>query len=85
MDITFHEYNIAHGFTTINNEPSKVGNVRHRGGNLNRELRRDGRSDISMSTSFVSAERPKYITPAKNLRVAQAAAEELQHLLGDAL
>jgi hypothetical protein len=68
LDITFREYNIAHCFTPVNNEPSRVGNVWNRGGNLNRKLARDVRSGASMSTTYVSVENPKYSTPAKNLR-----------------
>jgi hypothetical protein len=40
LDITFREYNIAHGFTLVNNEPGRVGDVRNRGRNLNKELNR---------------------------------------------
>ena len=39
----------------------------------------------SISGSFTSTVRPKYSSPAKNLRAAQAAAEKLPHLTGDAL
>jgi hypothetical protein len=31
LDITFREYNIAHDFTLVNNEPGRVGDVRNRG------------------------------------------------------
>jgi hypothetical protein len=48
--------------------------------NLNKELNSDDRSGVSMSASYVSAERPKYSTLAKNLRATQAAANELMHL-----
>jgi hypothetical protein len=46
---------------------------------------RDGRSKSVVSASFVSADKPKYNTPAKNLRAAQAAAAELPSLSGEAL
>jgi hypothetical protein len=38
-----------------------------------------------MSATYVLAEWPKYCTPAKNLRTAEAAADELLHLSGEAL
>jgi hypothetical protein len=85
MDITLCEYNIAHGFTSINDEPGKVGATRHRGRNLDKELHREVGSGVSVSASFVSAEKLKYSTPNKNLRAAQAAADELDYLMGGAL
>jgi hypothetical protein len=80
LDITDRKYNISHGFTPVNNEPSRVGDVRNRGRNLNKELNGDGISGVSMSTTYVSAGRPKYRTHAKNLRAAQAANEDLPML-----
>jgi hypothetical protein len=85
MDITLCEYNIIHGFTSVNVEPSRVGATRHRGRNLNKELRREVGSGVSLSASFVSAEKSKYSTLNTNLRAAQAADDELDHLTGDAL
>jgi hypothetical protein len=38
-----------------------------------------------MSVSLSLAEKPKYITPDKTLRAAQAAVEALESLSGDAL
>jgi hypothetical protein len=38
-----------------------------------------------MSATYISADKPKYSSPAKNLSAAQAAAAELPHLAGDAL
>jgi hypothetical protein len=85
LDIIVCEYNIAHGFTPVNNEPSHVGKVRDRGRNINRELARDGKSNTSMSATYVSADKPKYSTLAKNLKAAQAATYELPNLSGEAL
>jgi hypothetical protein len=80
LDITVRTYKISHRFTPVNNEPSRVGDVRNRGRNLNKELNGDGISGVSMSTTYVSAGRPKYRTHAKNLRAAQAANEDLPML-----
>jgi hypothetical protein len=85
MDITLCEYNIAHVFASVNAEPSKVGATRLRVRNLYKDLRREANSCVSMSASFVSPEKTKYSTPDKIIRVSQAAAEELDHLTGDAL
>ena len=85
FDISLREYNIAHGFTPVANNPSRMNDVRARGKNLNAEIARDGRSKSSVSPSLVSDERPKYSTPAKNLRAAGAAAAELSTLSGEAL
>jgi hypothetical protein len=85
FDITLREYNKAHGFTPIAAQPSRVGEVRNRGRNLNAEMGRDGRSKSVVSASIVSADKPKYNTPAKNLRAAQAATAELPSLSGEAL
>ena len=85
FDISLHEYNIAHGFTPVANHPSRINDVRNRGKNLNAEIARDGRSKSSMSPSYLLDDRPKYSTPAKNLRAAEAAAAELSSLTGEAL
>jgi hypothetical protein len=85
MDITLREYNITHGFTSVNAEPSKVGAARLRGRNLDKDLRREAGPGVSMSASFVAAEKPKYSTPDKMLRTTQAGADELEHITGDAL
>jgi hypothetical protein len=85
MNITLREYNIAHGFASVNAEPSRVAGNRLVGRNLDKDLRREAHSGASVSASFVSAEKPKYSTPDKTLRATQAAADELDHLTGDAL
>ena len=79
------EYNKAHGFTPVAAQPSKVGEVRNRGRNLNAEMSRDARAKTVVSASVVSADKLKYNTPAKNLRAAQAAAAELPSLSGEVL
>jgi len=101
-EINQREYNLAHGLTPAAAGPSKLGLVRSRGGRLQTELNRDGRTARSGSStrydrtersrsrshasdSYVSAGRPKYSTPVKNLRAAKAAAAELSSLTGEAL
>ncbi|KAM0919739.1 hypothetical protein ACQ4PT_007916 [Festuca glaucescens] len=83
LDITLREYNTAQGLANVA-EPSRV-HIRLRGKNLNKEIARNGRAESSMSATHISAPKPVYSTPAKNLRAAQAAAVELQHLTSDAL
>ena len=85
FDISLREYNMAHGFTPVSKEPSRMPDVRARGRILNEEIARDGSSDIPMSVSYMSADKPKYSSPAKNLRAARAAAAELSNLSGEAL
>jgi len=86
FDITLREYNRAHGFTPVSVErPSRIEELRARGRNLNADIDRAGGENIVMSASYISAARPTYSTPAKNLRAAQAAAAELSSLTGDAL
>ena len=80
LDIQTREYNIAHGFTSVANHPSRIGEIRQRGKNLNAEISRDGRARSSAATSHMSAERPKYSSHVKNLRAARAAAAELSGL-----
>jgi hypothetical protein len=75
MNITLREYNVAHGFASLNAEPNRVGATRLRGHNLDKDLRREANSGMSMSASFLSAEKPKYSTLDKTLRAAQAAVE----------
>lgn len=63
LDISLHEYNKAHGLnSTALTNPSRVGEVRNRGRNLNAEIARDGRGVPAASASFASALRPKYNT-----------------------
>ena len=65
--------------------PSRLNEVRDRGRRLNAEIDRDGRARVSRAASVTSAGRPKYSTPAKTLRAAEAVIAELPNLTGDAL
>lgn len=86
LEISLREYNKAHGLnSTAVDNPRRVGEVRNRGRNLNAEIARDGRAMPAVSASYVLALKPKYSTPVKNLRAAEAAAEELPNLTGEAL
>ncbi|KAK1644069.1 hypothetical protein QYE76_061874 [Lolium multiflorum] len=80
MEITQREYNRAHGFTPAGDNPSRAGQIRRRGGGLGAEIARDGAESPAPST-----ERPVYNTPDKNMRAAEAAAEELNRLQGEEL
>ena len=84
FDISMREYNSAHGFTPVANPVSRIEEVRARGRDLNAEIDRDGRARSARTASHVSAEKPRYSTPGKNLRAAEAAAAELPGLSGDA-
>ena len=59
--------------------------VRDRGKNLNAEIDRDGRTRGSRTASVASAGKPKYSTPTKTLRAAEAVIAGLPRLTGDAL
>ena len=83
--ITLREYNQAHGFTPVATHPSRIEDVRKRGKGLNAEIARDGRSSSSKTPSHLSVEKPKYSSPAKTLRAAEAARAELSGLSGEAL
>ncbi|KAM0839317.1 hypothetical protein ACQ4PT_060393 [Festuca glaucescens] len=83
LDITLREYNTTQGLAN-DDEPSRV-HIRLRGKNLNKEITRNGRAESSMSATHILAPKPVYSTHAQNLRAAQAAAAELQHLTGGAL
>ncbi|KAK1666788.1 hypothetical protein QYE76_054947 [Lolium multiflorum] len=80
MEITQREYNRAHGLTPGGDEPSRAGHIRRRGRDLGAEIARDG-----APSPAPSAELPVYNTPDKNMRAAQAAAEELNRLQGEEL
>ena len=82
---SLREYNKVHGFTPVAKGPSRMNEVRDRGKHLNAEIERDGRTRASKTASLVSAGKPKYSTPAKTLRAAEAALAELPHLSGEAL
>ncbi|KAK1642782.1 hypothetical protein QYE76_060587 [Lolium multiflorum] len=74
------EYNRAHGLTPGGDEPSRAGHIRRRGRDLGAEIARDG-----APSPAPSAELPVYNTPDKNVRAAEAAAEELNRLEGEEL
>ncbi|KAK1627193.1 hypothetical protein QYE76_001508 [Lolium multiflorum] len=80
MEITQREYNRAHNLTPGGDGPSRAGQIRRRGRDLGAEIARDG-----APSPAPSAEQPVYNTPDKNMRAAQAAAEELNLLEGDEL
>ncbi|KAK1642227.1 hypothetical protein QYE76_060032 [Lolium multiflorum] len=80
MEITQREYNRAHGLTPGGDEPSRAGHIRRRGRDLGAEIARDG-----APSPAPSAELPVYNTPDKNVRAAEAAAEELNRLEGEEL
>ncbi|KAK1692123.1 hypothetical protein QYE76_008820 [Lolium multiflorum] len=80
LEITRREFDRAHGLTPAGNNPSRVGQIRHRGGGLGAEIDRDG-----ADSPAPSMELPVYNTPEKNLRAAEAAAEELSRLEGEEL
>ncbi|KAK1650400.1 hypothetical protein QYE76_068205 [Lolium multiflorum] len=80
MEITQREYNRAHGLTPGGDEPSRAGHIRRRGRDLGAEIARDG-----APSPAPSAELPVYNTPDKNMRAAEAAAEELNRLEGEEL
>ena len=79
------EYNAAQCFTPVAKGPSRINEVRDRGKRLNAEIDRDGRARVSRTASITSAGWPKYSTPAKTLRAAEAVIAELPNLTGDAL
>ena len=58
----------AVGGTPAPGRPSRIGTVRLRGATI---------------ASMFGADRPVYATPMENIRAAQAAADELDHLEGD--
>ena len=82
LERSIREYESAHGLTPASKQPSRLGDVRNRGKNLNAEIARDGRPRGAASASSYSV-LPVYDTPAKNLRAANAAAAELSNLSGD--
>ena len=89
FDRCLREYEAAHQFTPAPKGPSRLGQVRNRGKQINAELQKEARPQASRSLSVMSVPRkkycmPSYDTPAKALRAAQAAMAELTHLPGDA-
>ena len=83
FEMSLRECNKVHGFTPVAKGPSRMNEVRNRGKRLNAEIERDCRA--SRTASVISAEKPRYGTPAKTLRAAEAALAELPHLVGEAL
>ena len=77
FDITLREYNTAHDFTPARDAPSRITEVRRRGRDLRAEIDRDARSSSNKEPSHMMAEKPKYSSPAKTLRAADAARAEL--------
>ncbi|KAK1698246.1 hypothetical protein QYE76_014943 [Lolium multiflorum] len=80
LQITRREFDRAHGFTPAGNAPSRAGQIRRREGDLGAEIDRDG-----AESPAPSMELPIYNTPEKNMRAAEAAAEELSRLEGEEL
>src|SRR3954451_5906980 len=88
MDMRMREYNKANGFTSVTPRVAVAAKDREKGKNLSKEFARvaeSGTKETSISGSYTSSLAPKYDTPAKNMRAALAAAEELPNLTGDAL
>ena len=84
FDITLREYNTAHDFTPARDAPSRITEVRRRGRDLRAEIDRDARSSSNKEPSHMTAEKPRYSSPAKTLRAADAARLELSGLTGEA-
>ena len=92
MDMRMREYNLANGFKPIVPRAPVVARApvaaKAKGKDLSKDFARVAESatrETSMSGSYTSTLAPKYDTPAKNMRAALAAAEELPNLTGDAL
>ncbi|KAK1613789.1 hypothetical protein QYE76_019306 [Lolium multiflorum] len=80
LEITRRKYDRVQGFTPGCNDPSRASQIHRRGGGLGTEIDRDG-----ADSPAPSMELPIYNTPEKNLRAAEAAAEELSRLEGEEL
>ena len=76
------EFNAAQCFTPVDKGPGRMKEVRERGKRLHEEI---DSARATKATSVTSAGRPKYSTPAKTLRAAEAVIAELPKLTGDAL
>ena len=63
---------------------NKVDAVKVKGRNLMSEMNKEGDTRIEESENCLSVGLPKYSTPTKNLRAADAAASELEGLTGEA-
>lgn len=84
FDRDLREYHGAHGFTPISRRPSRIDAVRQRGKGLGAEIDRDGRSATSRTASHVSAVKPQYSSPAKTLKAAEIARQELSSMTREA-
>lgn len=69
LEAAQRECNTTYGLTPVGVKPSRRGDVRRRGGAI---------------SELFGANMPIYDTPVQNLRVAEAAAAELDHLEGEA-
>ena len=84
LDRSLREYHSAYGLTPMSKQPSRFGQVRNRGRDLNAEIDRDDRSKSrSVASASALSDRPVYDSPTKNLRAADAAAAELSNLTGE--
>ena len=83
-ELIVRELNAAQQFTPVKPGPSRMKDVRARGKGLNGEIARDGGPRVSSTPSLASAGKPRYITPAKTLRAANAVVAGLANLTGDA-
>jgi hypothetical protein len=62
LETTLREYNSAHGLTPANDQPSRRGEVRRRGGDLGKALARD-----DQPASWLAVVQPTYSSPVKNV------------------
>ena len=88
IDMRMREYNMANGFKPVTPRVAVAAKEKDKGKNLAKDFARVAESstrDTSVSGSFTSTINPNYSSPAKNMRAAQAAADELPNLTGDAL
>ena len=83
--MNLREYNIVHGFDTVDNQPSRIDKIRGRVKNLGKEIERDGNSRSGISVSSMLVPKPHYSSPAKTYKAAEVAAAELPSLSGDML
>jgi len=80
LEASLREFNHVHGGTPAAAGPSRLGQVQRRGGDLGNEMLRDGQAGLRPAAAM-----PVYSTPAKNMRAAEAASRELEHLEGEEL
>ena len=84
-ELNVREYNGAQLRTPRHEGPSRIKEVRARGKALNAEIGREGRPRVGSTPGLSAANRPKYSSPAKALRAAEAVIADLANLSGDAL